>query len=551
MSKNLEIRIVDGAEVEGEKIPYALVTVRQGGQQDIAIPLPAHELIDHKRCIETLIKNGLNQTYDRKLLTAAFDDALKSKTSRKINIATKPGFHGDEFLLNNVMITRRTTENSWIADPRNAARGARTEIKTDERLEGLLAEWMPRSPYLQFIIMATFAAPVYALLNEPEMPIIHIYGKRKTGKTTLLQVANAFQRDIHNRKLHPFNFSTTGIEEKLVEANHSLLCLDEAGNVSRSDLAKIVETYLYYITGGESRLRPSALFSESSWRSLVAFTGEFSLTEIETRLTGSGQDARLISIAVPDSGILLPSATETDSNLALAEVANACKTYSGKLYQKWITKIVNYGAGKAKTEFQKLVVRYQEKLLVDHEADGLVGTLARKFAVLAAVGECLENIKAFPKGSLSSFSTVHEFFNADIAAKKAVTHTASTTALTACALEILANVAAKDIPRLHLQGKNRLAATTCAFIDEKKGREYLYIYKERVQQFMNRAPAEVFELLKSEHGLLSGSRGLNTYGQFKPPGENRRPVMQIDFEQLKKIALPNYAALTSVAIPSR
>ncbi|WP_085779418.1 DUF927 domain-containing protein [Rhizobium sp. NXC14] len=551
MSKDLEIRITDGVEVEGEKIPYALVAVRQRGQCDIEIPIPAHELIDQGRCIETLIKHGLNYTYDRKLLAAAFEEAVRSKTTHKINIATRPGFHGDEFLFNHEMISRKNSESSWIADPRLRSRGARTEIETDEQLEVLLAKWMPKSPFLQFIIMATFAAPVFALLNEPEMPIIHIYGERKTGKTTLLHVANAFQRDAHNRKLHPFNFSTTGIEEKLVEANHSLLCLDETGNVSRSDLAKIVETYLYYITGGESRLRPSRLFSDVSWRSSVAFTGEFSLTEIETRRTGSGQDARLISIAVPKNGILCSSAAGAETNLALAEIAKACETYSGRLYRRWIAKIVNYGAGEAKIQFQELSSKYQKKLIDDREADGLVGTLARKFAVIAAVGSCLENIKAFPEGSLSSFATVLAFLEADLAEKRANTTAPYGGALASCALEILANIAAKDIPRLHLNGKGQLQTSTCAFIDEKKGREYLYIYKDSVPQFMSRSAADVFELLKSEQGLLQGSRGPNTYGQFKPPGGGRRSVMQIDFEMLKKIALPNYINLTPNAGPSR
>ncbi|RWX13461.1 DUF927 domain-containing protein [Rhizobium hidalgonense] len=536
MVNSLSMKIFDGVLVEDENEPHCLVVVEQPKQPILRVPIPSRLLLHPIKCLELLIGAGLNATYDSAYLRNAFAEAVNAKRPSPIKIATKPGWHGDDFYLFGTILSPPKSKSKWLPDTRTLPPALAHAIKADQKLKALLIRLMPLSARLQFVVLATFAAPIFALLDEPEMPIFHIWGKTKRGKTTLFRVMNGLQRDIGDRSLKPFDFSKTGIEDDLVNANHSILCLDETGNLSRNELAQVIETYLYYIAGGESRARPKAFFKNRTWRSLVAFSGEFSLTELSTRRVGSGQDARLMTIHVPPDGIWekLP---EEGSAKALKKLAKASKTYSAEAYEKWIRFLVAKGASKLRAKFRKRVAVYAKKLMKGKEDDGVVQTLARKFAVIAVTGRYLEKAGVFPPGVLNPERVVSALYLADRAAKTEVLASNLDDGARLSALQLLSAAMAKGVQRLEPNSRNTLPADCEAFMATQKGREYLYVFKDRVDSFVSVSATELFENLKTVSGLLHGSRGDNTYGQFMQEGK-RRSVLQLDFATLVKTARP-------------
>ncbi|MGO7347427.1 DUF927 domain-containing protein [Rhizobium ruizarguesonis] len=534
MANSLSMKIFDGVLVEDESEPHCVVVVQQSRQRVLNVPIPSRLILHPIKCLELLIGAGLNATYDSAYLRSMFAEAVKAKSQSPIMIATKPGWHGDDFYLFGKIFSPPKSQARWLPDTRTLPPALAHNVKANQKLNVLLTRLMPLSARLQFVVLATFAAPIFALLDEPEMPIIHIWGKVKRGKTTLFRVMNGLQRDISDRRLKPFDFTKTGIEDDLVNANHSILCLDETGNLSRNDLAQVIETYLYYIAGGESRARPATFFKNRSWRSLVAFSGEFSLTELSTRRVGSGQDSRLMTVHVPPDGIweTLP---DEGSAKALKKLAKASKTYSAEAYEKWIRFVVNKGASKLRAKFRKRVAVYAKELMNGKEDDGVVQTLARKFAVIAVTGQYMEKAGIFPPGVLDPKRVVSDLYLADRAAKMEALASNLDDGARLAALQLLSAAMAKGIKRPEPNSRDTPPANCEAFIAAQRGREYLYVFKDRIHSFVGVSANELFENLKSVKGLLHGSRGEDTYGQFMQEGK-RRSVLQVDFETLVKTA---------------
>lgn len=536
MKNPLSIKIFDGVLVEDESEPHCLVVVNQPNQQVLKVPLPSKLLLHPIKCLEVLIGAGLNATYDSAYLRSVFAESVKAKSQSPINIATKPGWHGDDFYLFGKILFPSGSKSAWLPDTRKRPPALAQNVRADQKLKALLTRLMPLSAQLQFVVLATFAAPIFALLDEPEMPIFHIWGKTKRGKTTLFRVMNGLQRDIGDRTLKPFDFTKTGIEDDLVNANHSILCLDETGNLSRNDLAQVIETYLYYIAGGESRARPKTFFKNRTWRSLVAFSGEFSLTELSTRRVGSGQDARLMTVHVPPEGIW-DTPPEEGSAKALKKLAKASNTYSAEAYERWIRFVVNKRASKFRAKFRKKVASYATELMEGKEDDGVVQTLARKFAVIAVTGRYMEKARIFPPGVLDPKRVVRDLYRADRAAKLDALASNQNNGARLAALQLLSSAMAKGVKRPELNSRDAPRADCEAFMAMQKGREYLYVFKDRIDSFVGISTNELFEDLKTVKGLLHGSRGEDTYGQFMHEGK-RRSVLQVDFETLVKTAHP-------------
>lgn len=337
----------------------------------------------------SFLSRGLNIETSREA-RARFNELIAGlKTDRRALAVERPGWSGDVF----VTPDRTIGDNGDQLVIYAGAEG----LNHPFRSAGTLKEWQDKvgllavgNSRITVAIAAAFVGPCLALLGE-EGGGFHFRGPSSIGKSTALFAAASPWGP--ERFVLPWRATLNGLEGSCVVHNESVLLLDEIGVVDPKDAG----TAAYVITTGIGKARATrsgALRSSASWRVMFLSSGEISLAEHAGRdargakRSAAGQDVRICDIPA-DAGAglgLFENLNGADSGDALArQIKAGCRAAYGTAGPAFVEHLIS-DKDTAVSEL-KAAIEVFVKANVPLGADGQVARVARRFGMVAAVGE--------------------------------------------------------------------------------------------------------------------------------------------------------------------
>lgn len=311
------------------------------------------------------------------------------KTDRRALAVECPGWSGEVFV---------TADRSFgnKADQLVIYAGA-DSLNHPFRSAGTLEEWQDKvgrlavgNSRVTVAIAAAFVGPCLALLGE-EGGGFHFRGPSSIGKSTALFAAASPWGP--ERFVLPWRATMNGLEGSCVLHNETVLLLDEVAAVDPKDAG----TAAYLISNGVGKARANrsgALRSSASWRVIFLSSGEISLAEHAGRdargakKSAAGQDVRICDIPA-DAGAglgLFENLNGAENGDALArQIKAGCRSAYGTAGPAFVEHLIA-NRENAISELKAAIDEFS-KANVPARADGQVARVARRFGMVAAVGE--------------------------------------------------------------------------------------------------------------------------------------------------------------------
>jgi putative DNA primase/helicase len=277
------------------------------------------------------------------------------------------------------------------------SKSAQPEIKQN----GSLSDWQENigchvhdSPILYLSVCVALAAPLLHLLGDENF-LFHLSGSSSIGKTTALHVA----RSVSGSESHSWRTTDNAAESLARNANDGLLIFDEIGE---SD-PKALSSLAYMLGNGSGKARANKNGDAkviTKFRCITLSTGEVGLesklNEIE-KTPRAGQSVRFIEIdADMDTGygIYKKLGNFKNGEELSNHLNDACNTYYGTVIDEWLTLLVD-----CKEEIVGEIKTLREEwmhMFVPENANEQIKRCAKKFALLAAVGQVATNRSILP-----------------------------------------------------------------------------------------------------------------------------------------------------------
>lgn len=283
-------------------------------------------------------------------------------------------------------------------------------VSLDYAVKGTLQEWQENigkycimNSRLLLAVSVAFAGPLLELLNR-ESGGLHLVGISSLGKSTLLKVAASVMGE-PQVIVKTMNATASAFEIQASLANDAALLLDELGEAPPEQLGGVV----YKLSNGVGRGRADTSGNgreRRTWRLLFMTTGE---TDLESMMksagkrTYAGQVLRHANIPA-DTGShgVFDSLRGFENGAALSEHLRQAVLHSyGVPFRMFLEKLVderNREPVKLQEKLQAIMQRFKGRA-VPEGADGQVGRVASRFALIAAAGELATeySITGWPK----------------------------------------------------------------------------------------------------------------------------------------------------------
>lgn len=336
--------------------------------------------------IEQLAECGL--TFKAKYKSEVNEYLMKAQPLRRARCVSKTGWYKETFVFPNRVVgemdEKVVYQNSFASN-----------CNYDE--SGTLDEWQDNvaslckgNTRLAFGVSAAFATMILHLVSG-ESGGFHFRGESSRGKTTILTLAKSVFGNPRN--LPRWRATVNGLEGLAGGHNHSLLCLDEFGQLAEVNPKSAGEA-IYMLGNGEGKQRMKSnnmMQNTLSWQLLYLSAGEVSLNSILARAglqVRGGQEVRFIDL-LADAGKNLGAFDTThdspDGNqFALTIKENAFKYY-GTAAIAFLDKVTAQYE-KSKKRVIDSMDRFMRHLDLT-DADPQVYRVAHRFAQIAASGE--------------------------------------------------------------------------------------------------------------------------------------------------------------------
>ena len=261
---------------------------------------------------------------------------------------------------------------------------------------GTLEEWQQQiaipsisNSRLVFSISLAFAGALLEPLAE-ESGGFHYRGGSSIGKSTALELASSvFGKPSMYKK--QWRATSNGLETVAVLYNDGLLVLDEISQCEPREIGKTI--YMLANQQGKTRADSCGNAKKSaSWRLMILSSGEESLASILNKVgekSKAGQENRLADIpadAGQSLGIFDCLNGESSANEFANKLKKASQRYYGVVGIEWLAHIANDRA--TLTEQAQNMIEQFIDLYVPKKSDGLIYRVAKRFAIVAAAGEC-------------------------------------------------------------------------------------------------------------------------------------------------------------------
>jgi uncharacterized protein (DUF927 family) len=361
----------------------------EGHEKTCIIPL-AGLVGDGKESLERLLHLGYQPKRDRRSIEAVKDFIYQTNPDRFIRCVTSVGWHSGFFVLPDRTIGPEDTTEEVLFHSESSVEHKYREKGTLDSWREHVARWCAGNSRLVFAVSCAFAAPLLDLLKA-DGGGFHFCGLSSTGKTTALVAAGSVWGGSPQLGfLETWRATNCGIEAQAALHNHSLLCLDEIGEVSEKEVGEIV----YALANGSGRGRMTrALTSRASTQSRLIFlsTGERTLQEVMQaagKQVKGGMEARLIEIPA-DGGQnmgLFENLHDFSTPAAMAaELTRAAKINYGVAIGPFIEHLVKQPGAVA--EQVRLQRDQFTRRHAPREGSGEVHRAASIFGLVAAAGE--------------------------------------------------------------------------------------------------------------------------------------------------------------------
>lgn len=320
------------------------------------------------------------------------------RPKRRLRCVERIGWHGARFVLPD-----RTFGPGGETVILQASRPAKLTVA------GSLADWKRQvaapavgNSRLAFSLAASFTGPLLHPAGQ-ESGGFHFRGGSSIGKTSILHAA----RSTWGCPLGSWRTTDNAAETTAAGACDTLFLLDE---VSQAD-ARAVDAMSYMLGNGSGKSRATrsgGAREAATWRILFLSTGELSLADKiaeSGKRARAGQSVRVIDIpADAGKGLGIFDALHGyASGAALADhLRRASQAHSGHAARAFLEQITDDPNATAET-VREYVASWLTATLPP-QADGQVGRVAARFALVAAAGELATalDILPWPAGEASA-----------------------------------------------------------------------------------------------------------------------------------------------------
>lgn len=363
--------------------------------------IPARLLAgDGKEMRETLADGGYICPQDRAGRQALAEYISYSKPAGFAEVASRPGWHGESFVLPHVVINPADVSHDVQLNMQGRAH-LFGEMGTFDAWQKL-AKMTEHSSRAAFALVAAFVGPLLRPLNEGGGGF-HLFGRSSRGKTTLLRLAGSvWGGGGRDGFVNAWLATGNGIEGLAADHNDVLLALDELTMMPPEQTADLY----YMLANGQGKTRATKTGdakAASQWRAVILSSGEGTSAAhirsgnrgMQQRLTG-GVTVRMIDIPIE------PTPGQTFEDLADFETEGAFAEHIGQ------TSCSEYGhAGPA---FVQHLIGDKEKHIANArqimeafvnavtgpDDDPQVKRVAKRFGLVAAAGTLATQFGVLP-----------------------------------------------------------------------------------------------------------------------------------------------------------
>lgn len=297
---------------------------------------------------QSLVERGFDLDRPKQALHFLCDYLYCLLPETGFELVERLGFHGSTFVQPVQNIGPQADSLFYAGE-----QGGHGELAQAGTLEGWKQTVVPLCRGNHYLVAALCFGFAAALSGRLELPTfgIHLYGDSRTGKTTLLKLANSiFRRPGHHKD---WQSSEAGLEQACQSHHSTLLCLDEIGRVPRQRLADRV----YQICNE----RPRTLHNSRGESRLLFFsTGEISMQKkLETEQTQvmAGHVMRLFDLPLADDrpyGAFDVLHDRRDAAALASELRAACESHYGVAGQEFIKALTVQDVDTLRTHLETL-----------------------------------------------------------------------------------------------------------------------------------------------------------------------------------------------------
>ncbi|MGF1743825.1 DUF927 domain-containing protein [Vibrio minamisatsumaniensis] len=362
---------------------YVELLDSDGVTHQFAMPM---EQLTNTSFIKSLVHRGLVYEYGaEKQINRYLSQAKPIQRARSVS---KTGWYDDVFVFP-AKVIGETHEKVVYQSSTNLT------YSYDQR--GTLREWQDNvsalcvgNSRLTFGVSTAFATMLLKLVDG-ECGGFHFRSGSSRGKTTILTMAKSVFGNPES--LPRWRATVDGLEGLAASHNHTLLCLDEFGQLAEVSPKSAGEA-IYMLGNGEGKQRSKsngAMMGRSSWQLLYLSAGEVSLKSVMEgaglKVRG-GQEVRFIDLPA-DAGANLGAFNTVQDYADGNQFALAIKEGSLKYYGTAATAFLESVANDYSSCKQNMLSKMAEFIesLELAESDPQVHRVAQRFAQVAAAGE--------------------------------------------------------------------------------------------------------------------------------------------------------------------
>ncbi|WP_431284944.1 DUF927 domain-containing protein [Humitalea sp. 24SJ18S-53] len=324
----------------------------------------------------------------------------RQQPPRRVRTTPRSGWYfgtsgGAVFALPNAVVGQLPKEEVMQERPDTATAPVYRHVGTLEAWRAAVAAPCLGNRLLLLAASTAFAAPLLTLLGEPGGGV-HLVGKSRAGKSTLLRIAASVWGPPAGPNAFARSWRATGNAMEAVAAEHNdgLLPLDEIGEMEAREVGPTA--YALANGTGKARAQRNGMAKPPlTWRVLLLSTGELRIADAIAAAGGrqaAGQEVRLIDLDA-DAGADM-GAFEVlhgyDRAATLAEALNAAAAAqhgtAGRAFLAWLVPMVATRRDWAAEAAALRIIDFLAAFLPP-AADGQCRTVARRFAIIAIGGE--------------------------------------------------------------------------------------------------------------------------------------------------------------------
>jgi len=343
---------------------------------------------DGEEIVDALFSRGLSIAPGKKarLKLVEYIQNSQPENNKRARSTDVTGWHDNRFILPHEVLG--DVSERIIYQGRQPATRAYDRQGSIEDWQENVARLCVGNSRLVLAVATSFAAPLLRFVGM-ESGGFHFVGNSSTGKSTALHVAASVMGRPENY-VQSWRATSNGLEGIAKFHNHTCLMLDELSQVQPREAGEIA----YMLANGSGKLRANIkgdAREKASWQLLFLSSGEVTLAEHMHeggKKARAGQEVRLVDIQA-DAGKelgLFENIHGFQSGAAFSDAlkGNARRNH-GAVFREFISRVILDSV-----DLQKRLEDSIDSIvmgLLPKDADGQVGRVASRFALIAAAGE--------------------------------------------------------------------------------------------------------------------------------------------------------------------